>query len=114
MRYVTENDAGILIVQVLDEVLNQQMTDELRKLLFGGLRDEYRATILDLSGVTYAASLPLSIVIASGQQLQEFGRRLLLVNVPEVMREALSRHYSTQPFEYYNSRAEALQTVADA
>ncbi|MEQ9362865.1 MAG: STAS domain-containing protein [Leptospirales bacterium] len=111
MQYIAEKEAGILIIQLQETVLNQQMSDDLRKVLFGGLRGEHRATILDFGGVAYAASLPLSVLFAIGEQLHEFGRRLLLVNAPEIVRQALHLQYTTQPFEYWSSREEALRSL---
>ncbi|MCR9141533.1 MAG: STAS domain-containing protein [bacterium] len=111
MQYIAEREDGILIIQLQESVLNQQMTDDLRKVLFGGLRDNHRATILDFGDVTYAASLPLSILFAIGEQLRDYGRRLLLVGVPEIVRQALQFQYSTQPFEYCSDRLEALQAL---
>lgn len=111
MQYITEQSGGVLIIELQDTVLNQQMTDDLRTVLFGGLRAEHRATILDFSAVTYVTSLPLSILIAIGEQLRDFGRRLLLVNVPETVRAALASQYRTQPFEYWPDREAALQAI---
>lgn len=111
MHYIAEKEAGVLIIQFQDTVINQQMADDLRKVLFGGLRGEHHATIVDFSAVTYAASLPLSILFSIGEQLGEFGRRLLLVNVPEIIRSALHTQYATQPFEYWPNREEAMQAI---
>ncbi len=113
MQYIAENEAGILIIRFQEAVLNQQMTDDLRKVLFGGLRGEHQATILDFSDVTYAASLPLSILFAIGEQLREFGRRLLLINVPEIVRSALHFQYASQPFEYWPNREAALRALQE-
>jgi anti-sigma B factor antagonist len=102
-----EERATAAIVKLSGEA-GQEEADELEKQLKGVLSGKSALAVLDLSDLTYIASLGIGPLVSFRNEMTRAGRKVVITAPPSMIRDTLRRASLQRIFGIYSTLEEAL------
>ena len=101
-------------VVALSGEAGQEEADDLGKQLTTVLEGTANLVVLDLSNLTYIASLGIGPLVSFRNEMTRQGRRVVITAPPSLVRETLRRASLQRIFGIYSTLEEALSEPARA
>lgn len=110
MKIETRDVEGIKILK-LDGRLDPAGASELDKQIKEVIKADSKALVLDLSAVSYASSAAFRVFVSAAKILKQSSKKLILLGVPFVVKEALDISGMTPHFSLCKTEKEAIEAL---